>query len=367
MADVGAMTNEAVHDFRSYVHSDCGGHGSCASIDPPRIPGQPPPPPPENKACESPTDQALLRWTAHCVFGTMVRFHQGDHRFWLRDETTQTSARDYLNMRYKLAPSLIAAGRTVQHAGFPLTARCDMVWPEHPEANDVTQYLHLNTTLIAPLEGDPADRENPVLPASRSVWIPPGEWQDGWTGESVMGPKTVHITPTESAGKFHIPMWHKKGGLVVAVQEGEMRINDQDWSELVIEAFPSAEASKEHREIYEQDSSTRGDEASTTVELRTDGAGKLWVGVSASVEARSWVVRVHLRPGERLALSDEELLASGGVGSVRHLEPHRSCDDDSFFPFKGVGAAPACGAGPIAEFRLGSSTEARHVEATIAA
>lgn len=44
---------------------------------------------------------------SHCVFGTMVRFHQGDHRFWLRDQTTQDSARDYLNMRYKLAPSLM--------------------------------------------------------------------------------------------------------------------------------------------------------------------------------------------------------------------------------------------------------------------
>lgn len=59
-----------------------------------------------------------------------------------------------------------AAGRTVQHAGFPLTARCDMIWPEHKEANDVTQYLHLNATLIAPLEGDPADRENPAIPGN---------------------------------------------------------------------------------------------------------------------------------------------------------------------------------------------------------
>ena len=48
---------------------------------------------------------------------SQVRFHQGDHRFWLRVQTTQDSARDYLNMRYKLAPSLIAFGRTVQHAG----------------------------------------------------------------------------------------------------------------------------------------------------------------------------------------------------------------------------------------------------------
>ena len=69
-------------------------------------------------------------------------------------------------MRYKLAPSLIAFGRTVQTAGFPLTARCDLVWPSHPEANDPSQYLHLNTTLIAPLEGDSVgfDKEKGTLP-----------------------------------------------------------------------------------------------------------------------------------------------------------------------------------------------------------
>lgn len=74
---------------------------------------------------------------------------------------------------YKLAPSLIAFGRTVQEAGFPLTARCDLVWPEHPEANDPSQYLHLNATLIAPLEGDHLRGVGGSLPTSRSVWIPP--------------------------------------------------------------------------------------------------------------------------------------------------------------------------------------------------
>ena len=169
MADVGAMVTEAVHDFRSFVHSDCGGHGKCARA---KVPGAPPPPPPENTPCvdvdgnPTPSNTALLRWTAHCVLGTVVRFHQGDHRFWLRDNQTQETARSYLNLRYKLAPSLIGWGNTVQKAGFPLTARCDLVWPEHPEANDPTQYLHMNATLVAPLEAELQNTNK-----TRSVWV----------------------------------------------------------------------------------------------------------------------------------------------------------------------------------------------------
>ena len=150
------MVDEAVHDFRAYVHSDCGGHGPTCDD--------------ESKPCSHPTDDALLRWTAHCVFGTIARFHQGDHRFWLRKESTQQSARNYLNLRHKLSPSLISWGSTVQEQGFPLTARLDLLWPTYDEANDPTQYLHLNSTLVAPLE---------ETETTRSVWIPPGTWIDG--------------------------------------------------------------------------------------------------------------------------------------------------------------------------------------------
>ena len=182
MASVGSMVEEAVHDMRAFVHSDCGGHGLCKTTAP-KVKGRPPPPPEENEPCVLPTDATLLRWTAHCVFGTVVRFHQGDHRFWLRSDTVQDTGRLYLDMRYKLAPSLVAAGRLVQKAGFPLTARCDLIWPHqpHPEAKDPSQYLHLNATLVAPLEAGPAGQNwknatgKPApLPTSRTVWIPPG-------------------------------------------------------------------------------------------------------------------------------------------------------------------------------------------------
>ena len=80
------QVEEAVHDFRAFVHSDCGGHGHC-KVNGTFPAGQPPPPPEEDEPCHDPstgvvlpTTETLLRWTAHCVFGTVVRSHAGSFR-----------------------------------------------------------------------------------------------------------------------------------------------------------------------------------------------------------------------------------------------------------------------------------------------
>ena len=56
-ASVESMVDGGVHGFKPFVHSDCGGdwRGSAGS---------------------------LLRWTGHCVFGSILRFHGSDHRPW---------------------------------------------------------------------------------------------------------------------------------------------------------------------------------------------------------------------------------------------------------------------------------------------
>ena len=270
----------------------------------------------------------------------MTRFHQGDHRIWLRDEPTVTSARQYLDLRYKLAPSLISAGRLIQSQGFPLTARCDLLWPEHPEARDPTQYIHLNATLVAPLEGD-----GPQVQNSRSVWIPPGDWQNAWSGKVELGPKTIQIT----APANQIPMWHKKGAVLVTAQGGAMRIAEQDWSSLVLEGFPSRQPSVEHRVIFGQEGSPDAD-SSSSVTLETDSQGWVQVSVSSTVRPQAWTVRLHLHRGQRLELTHGFDEVSG---PVRHLQP--DCSDTGpshFFPFGGPGMAPACHAGPVAEFDL---------------
>ena len=58
-----------------------------------------------------------------------------------------------------------------------------------------------------------------------------------------------------TAGVFKIPMWHKEGSVLVAVQDGKLRIGEQDWSELTIEAFPSSVPSLSQRRVFEPDHS----------------------------------------------------------------------------------------------------------------
>ena len=235
---------------------------------------------------------------------------------------------------------------------------------------------------MAPLDVEPTDK----VSNSRSVWVPPGDWIDGWSGASVRGPRTINVT--QPADK--IPMWHKAGAVLVTdgtaarwgrEEEEEssarkpLRLVHQQWGELTIEAFPAAGAWRERRDVYEQEGSAAAAAAAapTTVELRTFGNGTVAVSVSGSPVPRAWVVRLHLRPGQRLALlarssssslSSSSLAAVAGGGRVEHLLPAADCAE-SYFPFRGAGARPACEAGAVAEFRLPSSVVARRIEATI--
>ena len=147
-----------------------------------------------------------MRWTAHCALGTIHRFHGAAHQPWSYDSATEDVIRSYLNMRMSLMPSFIAAGHQATIAGFPLAARCDLYWPQYEEAASNHQYIHLNETLVAPMwysgaHGYPGG----AGPLNRSVWIPPGEWSDAWSGATVTGPRTL----TVASPATQMPMWRK--------------------------------------------------------------------------------------------------------------------------------------------------------------
>eukprot|EP00038_Savillea_parva_P031202 m.83735 g.83735 ORF g.83735 m.83735 type:complete len:895 (+) comp9559_c0_seq1:81-2765(+) len=325
---VQSMVDCGVHDFKPYVHSDCGGDYR------PKDGGD------------------LLRWTAHCAFGTIHRFHGNQHQPWSYDNHTEDVIRDYLNARYKLAPSIIAAGHHAADTGYPFVTRCDMEWPTVEGSYDNNQYLFLNDTLVAPIWNSSTNE------TARTVWIPPGEWQDAWDGTTVTGPKTITVTqPYEKQ-----PMWHRaSGGFVVSTSTPGLRIEEGNWSTLTLDIHAPrvGESVSVERMVVER--ARHNHPERTYLRFASNGHNAtLDITASGNGQPRSWALRLHVRPGQRVVSAR----LAGRVVPVKHLtapalgvQPH--------FPFGGVGANPAPFAGPIAEMILESSAHARSLQLEI--
>ena len=195
------------------------------------------------------------------------------------------------------------------------------------------------------------------------VFVDRGQWQDAWDGAIVTGPRQLRVTKPA----HQLPMWHRRGSFVVTVASEAQRITEQDWSELTVEAFP-AFSFVHRRQIYSQDRNpATADLPPAEVSVGADAHGQLELRFAQPARnVRSWLVRLHLRVGQRLR--NATAAAADGHGhitlAVEHLDPRASCTGSGAtpgggFPFAGVGVRPACRAGPVAEFRLPTCAPAK--------
>jgi alpha-glucosidase (family GH31 glycosyl hydrolase) len=317
-ASVQSMVNAGVHDLKPFVHSDCGGDYRGSAGD-------------------------MLRWTAHCAFGTILRFHGSDHRPWSYTEGVTATVKRYLDARYKLMPTLIAAGQRATSSGFPLAARGDLYWPDlAPASASSDQYIFLEDLLVAPIW----DSDKNVT--SRDVWLPPGSWEDAWDGSVLLGPKNLTATqPYERQ-----PMWFRRGGLLITTQDPKNRVQEQDWDHLVLESFPEGNMEVQ-RSLFERDTAER-----TDLMLKTETSGFMSLNISAGA-SRAWTLRLHLLPEQ----SVEDVKVDGSTVTIQQLPP-LSKNVESF-PFGGVGSKPPSRAGPVAEVLIPRAAHARHVQLNI--
>jgi hypothetical protein len=319
-ASIETMVDAGVHGFKPFVHSDCGGDYRSSAGD-------------------------LLRWTAHCAFGSILRFHGDDHRPWTYGAAAEATVKSYLDMRYKLLPSLIAAGQQATADGTPLVARCDLLWPAYPEAASNLQYLFLNETLVAPIYNTTHNL------TTRPVWIPPGRWVDAWNGSLVTGPASLSVTlPYE-----RVPMWHKAdGGLVLAVDEPATRVADQDWSTITLHAFPALHAVLTTRKTLHE---RGGDAAPTRLVMNTFGDGRtVRLQISrcevapaddAAATARGWRLRLQLPPTASAATTLTAAI-DGTAAAHTLLLPLAGVAT----PFGSRGTRPATGGAAVLELEV---------------
>jgi hypothetical protein len=224
------------------------------------------------------------------------------------------------------------------------------------------RYIFLNDTLVAPIW------DSSTNATSRSVWVPPGSWEDAWDGSTVTGPKTIDVTqPYEK-----IPMWHKKtGGLTVMTDQPGLRIDDGNWSTLTLEAWPALQTTvRTQRTVHALRTAAR-----TEISMVTDGTSTMRLDISEATDGaeRAWVVRLHLRPGERATtvVADGEAVGvaaqeeSSSAVIVHHLAPLSVGETHAHFPFGGAGARPPAHSGHIAELRLPSAAHSRSLSVEV--
>ena len=140
---------------------------------------------------------------------------------------------------------------------------------------------------------------------SRSVFIPEGTWIDVWSGQRYVGPYTYTVThPLETS-----PIFVREGS-IVALAPNMSNTREKDWSELVLDVYPSRNYSAQIN-LYEDDTRTvaykDGKYRNTDITMTynsdkkavviTIGAAQGSFDGDLAFNTRTWNFRVHSNPG----------------------------------------------------------------------
>lgn len=139
----------------------------------------------------------------------------------------------------------------------------------------------------------------PSMNASRTLWIPEGNWIDAWSGDIITGPQTI----TANVPINKMPMYIKAGTLVPLAPEMSYT-GEKPWDPVTLDLYPSV-LNEAKGQLYEDDTESNDykDGAFRTTEMsaKVDNANKkITVNIEpaqgtfdGAISDRSWVVRLH--------------------------------------------------------------------------
>ncbi|HTY87888.1 MAG TPA: TIM-barrel domain-containing protein [Candidatus Acidoferrum sp.] len=134
---------------------------------------------------------------------------------------------------------------------------------------------------------------------SRSLWVPPGNWLNAWTGDRISGPAMV----TNEVPLGQIPIYLKAGAVVPLAPEMPYT-GQKPWDPITLDLYPRA-GQTNTATLYEDDTLSvayqRGKFRNTVIAATADEAGKtvsVKIGKAAgkfngALKQRAWILRIH--------------------------------------------------------------------------
>ena len=164
------------------------------------LPGPPP--------TQSGADPADLydRWVQLGTFQPLLRLHSNneDRLPWQYPQPVQGITESFFRLREALLPYTYTLAAEANQTGLPIARPLYLDYPDQPAAyQNPTEYLYGPDMLVAPVT-------TPGDVASTSVWFPPGQWVDFFTGATFTGPSTT----TLAVPLDQMPVFVRQGGIV---------------------------------------------------------------------------------------------------------------------------------------------------------
>lgn len=206
-----------------------------------------------------PTPELYVRWAQLGLFSSHARAHGVPPREpWAFGEQTEAVVRKYTELRYRLLPYIWTEANRCGQTSLPFIRPLVIDFPDDPVAATVEDaYLFGPDILVAPVLDERAHRR---------VYLPPGQWVDFWTAETVDGGHFV----TVDAPLDHLPMW-VRGGAIIPMGPVRQHVDEHPTGPLTINLY--GPLSSGSYTIVEDDG---------TIDVTYECGNDLWINVTGA-------------------------------------------------------------------------------------
>ncbi len=197
--------------------------------------------------------QLYTRWVQFGALSPVLRTHttknpKAERRIWAFAPQYFQAMRAAMLFRTSLVPYLYTAARHAYDTGVSMLRPLYYGWPDLDAAyTHEGQYMLGPDLMVSPVTA-PADSATGL--ATRTTWLPPGDWIEWDSGARLHGPGEV----TRTYLLDEIPLF-VRAGAVIPMQEPTTRVGNGNQGPRVVTVFPGADGSAR---LYEDEGNDDG-------------------------------------------------------------------------------------------------------------
>jgi alpha-glucosidase (family GH31 glycosyl hydrolase) len=181
----------------------------------------------------NPSDDADIyaRWVQLGTFQPILRLHSsaGNRLPWDYPQPADSISASFLRLREALVPYTYTLADQAVATGLAINQPLYLDYPDQPAAYaNPGEYLYGPNVLVAPAT-------TPGNVSTESVWFPPGQWTDWFTGATFTGPSEQTLTvPLD-----RMPVFVKAGG-IIPEQVAQEHVGARPDAPTILRVYPGA-------------------------------------------------------------------------------------------------------------------------------